>query len=233
MHFIAAAAQRTQLLDDIRADAGVLRHITTLSASIVVLGAAYGASLGSWNGARLSLYAAIKVPLLMLGTAAITALFNWVAASMLGLPLRLRQTVALSLVPLAIASLIAASLVPVTLFFTKSLPPPSDAQRTLHNLLYLTHTILIAGAGATGTSFLRRILRQVCGDPRRAVRIHALWLATYAFVGGEVAWVLRPFVGSIYLPIVFLRGDALHGNVYEFIFTDILPHLARQLGGSS
>jgi hypothetical protein len=48
-------------------------------------------------------------------------------------------------------------------------------------------------------------------------------------VGGEVAWMLRPFVGSVYLPVVFLRDDALNGNVYEFIFTDILPHFWRSL----
>jgi len=218
-------AQRRQLLDDIRLDVDVASHTLVLFATIVLCGAAYGASLGSWHSARLSLYAAVKVPLMMLATAAITALFNWIVAAMLGLPLRLRQTFALSLVPLAIATIVAASLAPVGYFFAASLPPPSPSQQTLHNLLYLTHTILIAGAGITGTSFLRRILAEVCGGGPRATRIYVLWLATYAFVGGEVAWALRPFIGSVYLPVVFLRADALHGNVYEFIFTDIVPHL--------
>jgi len=27
------------------------------------------------------------------------------------------------------------------------------------------------------------------------------WVVTFALVGGEVAWALRPFVGSIYHPI--------------------------------
>jgi hypothetical protein len=49
----------------------------------------------------------------------------------------------------------------------------------------------------------------------------------YALVGGEVAWALRPFVGSVSprYPIVFLRQDALEGNVYEFIGSDIVPYL--------
>jgi hypothetical protein len=64
----------------------------------------------------------------------------------------------------------------------------------------------------------RQVVRAVC----------LVWLAAFALVGGEIAWVLRPFVGSVYKPVVFLRGDALDGNVYEFVFTDILPHL---LGG--
>ena len=76
---------------------------------------------------------------------------------------------------------------------------------------------------------LRGVLVDVCGDRRLAGRIRASWIAIYAFVGGEVAWMLRPFVGSVHLPVVFLRDDALQGNVYEFILTDILPHLWRSL----
>ena len=52
--------------------------------------------------------------------------------------------------------------------------------------------------------------------------------AGLALLAAAVAWALRPFVGSVSpdFPVVFLRPDALHGNVYEFIWTDILPHLA-------
>jgi hypothetical protein len=82
----------------------------------------------------------------------------------------------------------------------------------------------------TGTTFLRRRLLEVCnGNVRLAQRVHAAWVVAFAFVGGEVAWILRPFIGSVYLPVVFLRPDALHGNVYEFILTDIVPHLWRLL----
>jgi len=49
-------------------------------------------------------------------------------------------------------------------------------------------------------------------------------------VGGEVAWSLRPFVGSVYEPTTFLRRDALDGNVYEFVITDIVPYLLQRLG---
>jgi hypothetical protein len=52
---------------------------------------------------------------------------------------------------------------------------------------------------------------------------------SYALVGGEVAWAFRPFVGSVYYPITFLRKDALHGNVYEFIVTNIVPHFLSRL----
>jgi hypothetical protein len=66
------------------------------------------------------------------------------------------------------------------------------------------------------------------GRPRASVRgAYVLWVLAYALVGGEVAWALRPFVGSVSprYPLVFLREDALKGNVYEFIGADIVPYL--------
>lgn len=209
---------------------GLSLPIVASPATIIVCGATYGLSLGAWHDARLALYGAIKIPLLLLATAALTALLNWIVASLLGLHVELSESIAMSLLPLTVASLILASAAPVIFFFDLSLPPPSASERTLHNLLYLTHTLLVAGAGVTGTTFLKRRLLEVCnGDARLARRVHATWVVAFAFVGGEVAWILRPFIGSVYLPVVFLRPDALHGNVYEFIFTDILPHLWRSL----
>lgn len=200
-----------------------------LVATIIAFGSTYGAVLGSWHGARLSVYVAIKIPLMLLVTAAITSLFNWIIAALLGLPMRVRQIVALTLIPLAITSIVAASLAPVAWLFNASLPSPAPSQRTTHNVLYLAHTMLIAAAGLSGTSTLRHVLADVCGDAKQASKIRWSWIAVYAFVGSEVAWALRPFIGSVYLPVVFLREDALRGNVYEFILTDILPHLWRSL----
>jgi hypothetical protein len=228
MPSVVLARERRQLLAELQLDREVPRHIAGLVFTIVVFGATYGAVLGSWHGPRLASYVAIKIPLMLLTTASITALFNWIIAALLGVPLRLRQIAGLTLLPLAATAAVAASLAPVAWLFTNSLPPPSDAQRTLHNLLYLTHTLLIACAGLAGTAALRGALIEVCGgDATRARRIRWSWVIVYALTGGEVAWALRPFVGSVYLPVVFLREDALHGNVYEFIVTDILPHLWR------
>jgi hypothetical protein len=230
MRSIVVPGERQVLLDALQVDRDVLRHIGALIVAIVAFGALYGAVLGSWHGSRLAFYVAVKTPLMLVVTAAITSLFNWIVASLFGLPMRLRQIVALTLLPLAIAAVVAASLAPVAWLFTASLPPPSSTQQTLHNLLYLTHTFLVAAAGLAGTWALRQVLIDVCGgDARKAMKIRVSWVVVYAFVGGEVAWALRPFVGSVYLPVVFLRDDALEGNLYEFILTDILPHLWRQL----
>ncbi len=83
----------------------------------------------------------------------------------------------------------------------------------------------MGGCGLAGTVALWKAMRRFEAPIRTLRTVYAVWILAFALVGGEVAWVLRPFIGSVYMPVVFLRTDALDGNVYEFIFTDILPHL--------
>ncbi|HEU4520471.1 MAG TPA: hypothetical protein VFT12_00615 [Thermoanaerobaculia bacterium] len=229
MHSIILT-RRSDLMAAILRDATTGRHLAAIILTISIGGAIYGAALGAWHGPRLAAYVSLKIPILLLGTAGLTSLFNWIIAALLGLPLRFRQTVALSLLPLAVVAVIVASLAPALLFFAQSLPAPSIGARTQHNLMYLIHVGVVAAAGLAGTSTLRSVLLAVAqGRERLARRVRLAWVGVFAFVGGELAWALRPFVGSVYLPVVFLRDEALSGNVYEFIISDILPHLWRRL----
>jgi hypothetical protein len=237
MTFAAARSLRTllawrgSLLDDLAASRGLAGHAGALMLVMVAGAAGYGAVLGSWHGTRLAVYCAIKLPLVLMLTTLITIAFSWVAALLVGVPLRFPQVVALNLLTLATASLLLVSLVPVAWLFTQAAPPPSAAGRTAHNLLYLMHTGMVALCGAGGMRLLWTALGRVARVRRGLVTVFLIWFSTFAIVGGEVAWALRPFVGSVSpeYPVVFLRKDALDGNVYEFIVTDILPHLARSL----
>jgi hypothetical protein len=213
------------LLDEVTAGRALLRGWLALSLLMILSAAAYGAVLGVWHGPRLALYVAVKLPLVLLLTSALTVPFSWAGAALLGLPLRVGQVAVLTFLALAAGSILLAALAPIALLFTLSAPVPTEEARTAHNLLYLLHTAFVGGSGLAGMAVLRRGMRSF-GRPARAVFF--IWIAAFALVGGEVAWALRPFVGSVYKPVVFLRRDAIHGNVYEFVFTDIVPHL---LGG--
>jgi hypothetical protein len=171
---------------------------------------------------------AFKLPLVLLLTSALTLLFNFFVATLLGLSLRFSQVAVLTFLALAVASLLLASLAPVAGFFTLSLPAPSLAARGTHNLLYLLHTFFVGACGLAGTAVLWRGLVRIRGGAPHLGRAFAVWVLTFALVGGEVAWALRPFVGSVYEPVALLRPDALRGNVYEFVFTDIVPYLWHQ-----
>jgi hypothetical protein len=217
------------LLADVAAGRNLARHWWGLSLRMAACAALYGAVFGGWHGRLLAAYVALKLPLVLLATSALTMLFSWLVARLLGLPLRFGQVAVLTFLALAVASLLLASLAPVAWLFIHCAPAPSGEARTAHNVLYLMHTLFVGGCGLAGTVVLWRAMQRLAA-PRRTLRaVYLLWVVTYALVGGEVAWVLRPFVGSVYAPVVFLRADALDGNVYEFVVTDILPHLADRL----
>jgi hypothetical protein len=219
-----------ELLESILSDQPLGRTLAALTLLMSVSAAGYGAVLGMWHGPRLATYDAIKLPLVLILTSSFTVLFSWIAALAMSLPLRFAQVAVLTFLALATASVVLLSLAPIAWFFTLCAPEPTTASRTTHNALYLMHTAFVAACGMAGTRALWRGMNRL-GQARSTVRrVYLIWVIGYAVVGGEVAWALRPFVGSVSakFPIVFLRGDALQGNVYEFIGRDIAPYLWSQ-----
>jgi hypothetical protein len=226
---VLSGRSRTQLIADVCSGEHLARHSATLILTILCFGGVYGAVLGLWRSPLLSLYVSIKFPLLLIITCILTSLFNWITASIIGLPIRYAQALLMAFFALAIAALILGSVAPIIWLMTTAAPPPSVAARTAHNVLYLLHTALVASAGFTGTAFLLKLLTTASGDRARARKIFAIWVLAFAITGGEVAWLLRPFVGSVYYPVVFIRTDSFKRNVYEFIASDIAPHLVSSI----
>jgi hypothetical protein len=52
-------------------------------------------------------------------------------------------------------------------------------------------------------------------NPRHRL-LFRVWLVLYIFVGIQMAWVLRPFVGNPFAPTTFFREESW-GNAYEVI----------------
>jgi hypothetical protein len=222
---ILVPRHRAVLLEEIACNVNVPHTIWQLLTTMAVGAATYGVFLGAWRGGLQVLYAAIKLPLVLVATSVLTLAFNWMTGYLLGLRASFPQVAALTFLVLATASVVLASFAPVAGLFVFCAPEPSISQRTTHNLLYLMHTGLVGLAGLIGTMVLWRALATLVDNTGRAARIFIVWLTTFTAVGGEVAWTLRPFVGSIYYPVAFLRTDPLDGNVYEFILRDIAPYL--------
>ena len=185
---------------------------------IVVAGAGtYGATLGLWRSGWLAAYVAIKLPALLLLTALLVMTLNWMAALLMGSGLQLLQVTALTYRVMAIACVLLASLAPVSAFLAWTAPEPTPHDVTAHNLLLLVHVLFIGWAGLCGNIAMWQALGRLSrkGTPVRA--LFAIWLATGAFVGGQLAWILRPFVGSPHYPVALFREDALEGNFFEFL----------------
>lgn len=208
--------------------------LLSLIAFVVAVCGLYGAVLAGWRSPRLAAYVAVKLPMLFLGTTSIVAVFNWMTACILGSGLPFRSTVFVVFASMTIGCWILLGLVPVALFFLLSgvAYEGTDAElQYAHNAILMTHILILGLAGVSGNAALLKGLRRVVAGRCNAGGLFALWLAAYAFVGCQMSWILRPFIGSPFYPVSFMRPDCLDRNFYEFTLTEVVPFLLQ--GGNS
>ncbi len=94
---------------------------------MIVLGCGlYGATVGLWRSPLQAVYVAVKMPLVILLTAAGNAALNGMLAQLLGTGLSFRQTSLAIVMSFAVAAIILASLSPLVLFLLVNTPPLSS-----------------------------------------------------------------------------------------------------------
>jgi hypothetical protein len=76
---------------------------------------------------------------------------------------------------------------------------------------------LLAIACAAAQYVLRQCYAPLIKRDRRHRTILWAWLVVYTFVGIQMAWVLRPFIGNPYEPLQFFRDEAW-GNAYVVLW---------------
>jgi hypothetical protein len=220
---------RTLLAGELQSIAGWLErwHLRrfALHLAVIVLGAGlYGAAMGWWRDPQQALYVAIKFPLIILLTVAGNALINGMLAPLLGLNIPFRQSFSAILMSFTIAAAILGAFSPVLAFMVWNAPPitPETIQGTTYNLIKLANVAVIAFAGTTGNVRLFQTLARLGGSRTVAWRVLLAWLAVNLFLGSQLSWILRPFIGAPNLPVEFYRAAALHGNFYENVFHTVL-----------
>lgn len=215
-----AGALQSWLLD------GNARRLARELAVILIGAGCYGAAMGWWRSPEQALFVAIKFPLIILLTTLGNALLNAMLAPLLGLNLTLRQSLRAVLMSFTISAAILGAFSPLVAFLVWNAPPLTlgATQGAAYGLIKLTHVLVIAFAGIVGNIRLFRLLKSVAGgDGNVAWRVLFAWLTVNLFLGSQLCWILRPFIGAPYLPVQFLRADiALQGNFYENILHTIL-----------
>lgn len=204
----------------------VTRRFGLLVTLIVVFGAGYGAAMGSYGGeagvggARplQMLYSAIKVPLLLLATFGLSLPSYFVINSLLGLREDVGVAVCALLATQACLTVVLCALAPITLTWYASYQAYEEA--TLFNAL------IFAVASVSGQMLLRRLYRPLIARDARHRALLRLWLIIYAFVGIQMGWLLRPFIGIPDTPTRFLREDTW-SNAYVFIADRIWKILSQ------
>jgi hypothetical protein len=199
-----------------------------LHVSVIVLGAGlYGAGMGWWRDPQQALYVAIKFPLIILLTMTGNALINGMFAPLLGLNIPFRQSFSAILMSFTVAAAILGAFSPLIAFMVWNAPPmsPQAVSGATYSLIKLANVAVIAFAGTTGNVRLFQTLARLGGSKAVAFRVLVAWLAGNLFLGSQLSWILRPFIGSPNLPVEFFRATALHGNFYENVFHSLMQIL--------
>jgi hypothetical protein len=198
----------------------------TLNVAVILAGAGlYGAAMGWWRDPQQALYTAIKFPLIILLTAIGNALLNGMLAPLLGLNIPFRQSFLAILMSFTIASAILGAFSPLAAFMVWNAPPMSsqvEASMSTFSFIQLTHVTVVAFAGIAANLRLLQWLERLSGTAAVARRVLFAWLAGNLFLGSQLSWILRPFIGSPTLPVEFLRDAAFNGNFYETVFRSAL-----------
>jgi hypothetical protein len=193
-----------------------LAEIARQAAIIVIAGCAYGAVMGTFGGvgpqrAAQIVYSAVKVPLLLSAAFLLSLPSFFVLNTLMGLRRDWGRSVTAVAGAQAGLTVILASLAPFTaLCYVSGCDYPNAI---------LFNGFMFAVASVSAQLILRRAYRRLMEDDPRHRWMPRTWLVIYGFVGIQMGWVLRPFIGDPMLPTRFIRPGAM-SNAYI-----VLTHL--------
>jgi hypothetical protein len=177
--------------------------------------ALYGAVMGSSHSLWQTLSSAVKLPLLFLATLIICAPSLYFFSLLFGSNQSLRQSVTIILTAITVTAVLLLSCAPITLFFLVTSPQ--------YQFFKLLNVGIFSISGVMGIVFLYQGIRVVSGPKSEGATMRkwvlVMWMFVYAFVGSQMAWTIRPFIGAPRAPFELFRQ--LGGNFYANVFRSI------------
>ena len=186
-------------------------------------GGCYGAVMGGFGGfsgdrSWQILFSAIKVPLLLIATTLLATPSFFVLNTLCGLRNDFGQAFRAVLSTQATVAIILASMAPYTLLWYITTKDYHEA--TLFNAT----TFAIASFAAQRQLRHRYRLLEIHIPRHRLMRW--MWVVVYAFVGIQMGWFLRPFIGDPTQSPTFLRNGPW-GNAYVVVWESIVRVIQR------
>lgn len=215
-------------------DTGLRRLAVQMLISSAIALALYGAVLGASSDWRQALLSAVKLPMLFFVTLAICLPTLYLFNLVFGAKLSWRQAMALICVGITVIAMLSLAFAPISLFFLVTAPH--------YSFFKLLNVAILALTGLVGLRFLVNGMRAmnapapakrpaaeapetggatVAEAPRAAnMGLLYMWIVVFGFVGTQLAWTLRPFVGSPGEEFELFRS--IEGNFYVDIGKTIL-----------
>ncbi len=211
---------RQTFFGEIRQGKDLREKMRAMFISSVAFLALYGAVLGSTHSFWQALSSGFKLPLLFLATLIVCAPTLYFFNLIFGSNQSLSQNIALMLTAITVTAVVLLSFAPIVLFFLLT--------SSNYQFFKLLNVGVFTVAGVIGVLFLAQGMRLVSaagsGGANARLMVVRLWILVYAFVGSQVAWTLRPFIGAPSMKFELFRQ--LGGNFY----TNILASLGEIFG---
>jgi len=188
-------------------------------AAVVNIGLAafYGLVMGCYqitahDGWKQAIASAVKVPCLFLLTLVICLPALYVVSALLGSNLSRRQLTGILMASFLVTTVLLAAFAPITAFFMLS--------ARHYAFIKLLNVVFFAIATGAGVAVISGAVKTVGSQDLASYRtLLRFWFVIYAFVGTQMAWILRPFVGNPSLGFSVFRH--LEGNFYTDVFGSI------------
>lgn len=198
----------------------------------ILLSALYGLTMGAASFANAdwgvafaqSASAAVKVPLLFLISLLVTFPVLYFVIVLMGSRLSFSQTLALILLAVTMNAILLAGCAPIVLFFIFT--------GSGYTFIKFLHVLIFGFSGAWAMMALWQGLRSMCEKsdlyPKQAVRILQVWILVFGFVGTQMAWSLRPFIGDPDQEFQIFRK-----NQGSNIYFSLWKSLGGEIGGKT
>jgi hypothetical protein len=194
-------------------DAPLMGRLRWLLVFLLTCGVFYGAVMGTYSGLKVGrwhqlLYSGVKVPLLLLATFLLCLPSFFVVNMLAGLRDDFGQVLRALVATQSCVTVVLAALAPITAFWYVSC--------TDYGLILLFNMVMFGIATFAAQIVVRRYYRPLIRREPRHRHLLWAWFVLYAFVGVQMGWVLRPFIGNPETPVAFFRAEAW-GNAYVVV----------------
>ena len=166
------------------------------------------------------LYSGLKIPLLLLATFLLCLPSFFVINTLAGLREDFGRVLRALIGTQSCVTVVLASLAPLTVVWYLS---SGDYQLAL-----LFNALMFGVASVAAQVVVHRYYGPLIRRSQRHRQLLWVWFLLYAFVGIQMAWVLRPFIGDPGLPVAFFRSEAW-GNAYVVV-AQLLVHAVNRTG---
>ena len=210
---------RQQFFEEIRDGFGLRPKVRSILVSSFVFLAVYGAVLGSTHSPAQALSSAVKLPIMFLATLMVCVPTLYFFNVLFGSDQGISQNVALILTAIVVTAVLLVSFAPIAIFFLLT--------TSQYQFFKLLNVAIFGISGLMGILFLGQGMRVMKGSETGETErrwVLRLWMFLYAFVGSQLAWTIRPFIGAPSMEFEMFRQ--LGGNFY----TNILASRGEILG---